>query len=152
MQHGSFDKKAALRPATVCIRCSNMRNRKKKNLSPCGKRFSFYAPAGIRTLGISRKRLTASGGLKNLLRKLGVQCSNVRNRKKKNLSPCGKRFSFYAPAGIRTLDTRLKRAVLYLLSYWGAYSWDGGTRTHYIGVKVRCVTITLHPNIMAIQS
>ena len=24
--------------------------------------------------------------------------------------------------------------------------WDGGTRTHYIGVKVRCVTITLHPN------
>ena len=23
--------------------------------------------------------------------------------------------------------------------------WDGGTRTHYIGVKVRCVTITLHP-------
>ncbi len=82
----------------------------------------------------------------------GVQCSNVRNRKKKNLLPCGKRFSFYAPAGIRTLDTRLKRAVLYLLSYWGTYSWDGGTRTHYIGVKVRCVTITLHPNIMAIQA
>ena len=27
-----------------------------------------------------------------------------------------------APAGIRTLDTRLKRAVLYLLSYWGIYS------------------------------
>ena len=25
--------------------------------------------------------------------------------------------------------------------------WDGGTRTHYIGVKVRCVTITLHPNV-----
>ncbi len=25
--------------------------------------------------------------------------------------------------------------------------WDGGTRTHYIGVKVRCVTITLHPRI-----
>ena len=69
MQHGSFDKKAALCPVTVCIRCSNVRNRKKKNLSPCGKRFSFYAPAGIRTLGISRKRLTASGGLKNLLRK-----------------------------------------------------------------------------------
>ena len=77
---------------------------------------------------------------------------------------------FGAPAGIRTLDTRLKRAVLYLLSYWGRYinffrfsgkqeleesyrrGWDGGTRTHYIGVKVRCVTITLHPNIMAIQS
>ena len=98
MQHGSFDKKAALRPVTVCIRCSN-----------------------------------------------------VRNRKKKNLSPCGKRFSFYAPAGIRTLDTRLKRAVLYLLSYWGAYSWDGGTRTHYIGVKVRCVTITLHPKIFTLK-
>ena len=29
----------------------------------------------------------------------------------------------------------------------GACGWDGGTRTHYIGVKVRCVTITLHPNI-----
>ena len=58
---------------------------------------------------------------------------------------------------------RLKRAVLYLLSYWGRYinffrapreseesyrrGWDGGTRTHYIGVKVRCVTITLHPII-----
>ena len=70
---------------------------------------------------------------------------------------------FGAPAGIRTLDTRLKRAVLYLLSYWGRYinffrapreseesyrrGWDGGTRTHYIGVKVRCVTITLHPII-----
>ena len=26
--------------------------------------------------------------------------------------------------------------------------WDGGTRTHYIGVKVRCVTITLHPIVM----
>ena len=26
---------------------------------------------------------------------------------------------FYAPAGTRTPDTRLKRAVLYLLSYWG---------------------------------
>ena len=50
-----------------------------------------------------------------------------------------------------------------LLSYWGRYinffrapreseesyrrGWDGGTRTHYIGVKVRCVTITLHPII-----
>lgn len=34
MQHGSFDKKTALRPVTVCIRCSNVRNRKKKNLSP----------------------------------------------------------------------------------------------------------------------
>ena len=71
---------------------------------------------------------------------------------------------FGAPAGIRTLDTRLKRAVLYLLSYWGKYinffrapreseesyrrGWDGGTRTHYIGVKVRCVTITLHPSII----
>ena len=28
--------------------------------------------------------------------------------------------------------------------------WDGGTRTHYIGVKVRCVTITLHPNLFAV--
>lgn len=26
-----------------------------------------------------------------------------------------------APAGARTPDTRLKRAVLYLLSYWGKY-------------------------------
>ena len=26
-----------------------------------------------------------------------------------------------APAGTRTLDTRLKRAVLYLLSYWGIF-------------------------------
>ena len=26
--------------------------------------------------------------------------------------------------------------------------WDGGTRTHYIGVKVRCVAITLHPNML----
>ena len=79
---------------------------------------------------------------------------------------------FGAPAGIRTPDTLLKRQVLCLLSYWGGYisfsgndahsirckpdgkpepaegdqrGWDGGTRTHYIGVKVRCVTITLHP-------
>ena len=83
-----------------------------------------------------------------------------------NPSPTGNGFGLYcfgAPAGIRTLDTRLKRAVLYLLSYWGRYinffrapreseesyrrGWDGGTRTHYIGVKVRCVTITLHPII-----
>ena len=74
-----------------------------------------------------------------------------------------------APAGIRTPDTLLKRQVLCLLSYWGACirtsaasallwvggsresffnGWDGGTRTHYIGVKVRCVTITLHPSII----
>ena len=57
-----------------------------------------------------------------------------------------------APAGIRTPDTLLKRQVLCLLSYWGvlfggSLGWDGGTRTHYIGVKVRCVTITLHPSI-----
>ena len=72
-----------------------------------------------------------------------------------NIEKAGTRFRETcfsgAPAGIRTLDTRLKRAVLYLLSYWGIfifeYSWDGGTRTHYIGVKVRCVTITLHPKI-----
>ena len=33
----------------------------------------------------------------------------------------GRKPSFFvgAPAGTRTLDTRLKRAVLYLLSYWG---------------------------------
>ncbi len=28
-------------------------------------------------------------------------------------------LSYDAPAGTRTPDTRLKRAVLYLLSYWG---------------------------------
>ena len=51
-------------------------------------------------------------------------------------------LSYDAPAGTRTPDTRLKRAVLYLLSYWGISkkSWDGGTRTHNDGVKVRCVT------------
>ena len=31
-----------------------------------------------------------------------------------------------APAGARTLDTRLKRAVLYLLSYWGALAGMAG--------------------------
>ena len=31
--------------------------------------------------------------------------------------------NFGAPAGTRTQDTRLKRAVLYLLSYWGL--WQG---------------------------
>gem|GEM_PF-7034342 len=43
-----------------------------------------------------------------------------------------------APAGIRTPDTLLKRQVLCLLSYWGisVLGWDGGTRTHYIRVKV----------------
>ena len=41
-----------------------------------------------------------------------------------------------APAGIRTPDTLLKRQVLCLLSYWGMSGWDGGTRTHYIRVKV----------------
>jgi hypothetical protein len=43
---------------------------------------------------------------------------------------------FGAPAGIRTPDTLLKRQVLCLLSYWGRLGWDGGTRTHYIRVKV----------------
>ena len=57
-----------------------------------------------------------------------------------------------APAGIRTPDTLLKRQVLCLLSYWGVSGWDGGTRTHYIGVKVRCVTITLHPNLYFIRT
>ena len=60
-----------------------------------------------------------------------------------------------APAGIRTPDTLLKRQVLCLLSYWGICGingWDGGTRTHYIGVKVRCVTITLHPNMASTGS
>ena len=33
---------------------------------------------------------------------------------------------FGAPAGTRTLDTRLKRAVLYLLSYWGALAGMAG--------------------------
>ena len=32
-------------------------------------------------------------------------------------------------------------------SFFRRCGWDGGTRTHYIGVKVRCVTITLHPNV-----
>ena len=44
-----------------------------------------------------------------------------------------------APAEIRTPDTLLKRQVLCLLSYWGMsliFGWDGGTRTHYIRVKV----------------
>ena len=41
-----------------------------------------------------------------------------------------------APAEIRTPDTLLKRQVLCLLSYWGMSGWDGGTRTHYIRVKV----------------
>ena len=50
-------------------------------------------------------------------------------------------FLFGAPAGIRTPDTLLKRQVLCLLSYWGvlfggSLGWDGGTRTHYIRVKV----------------
>ena len=91
---------------------------------------------------------------------------------KKTREACGLSCFFGAPAGTRTPDTLLKRQVLYLLSYWGvccfftgscslhfasargipvgcqdACGWDGGTRTHYIGVKVRCVTITLHPNI-----
>ena len=65
-------------------------------------------------------------------------------------------FSFGAPSGIRTPDTLLKRQVLCLLSYWGvlfggSLGWDGGTRTHYIGVKVRCVTITLHPKISTLK-
>ena len=45
-------------------------------------------------------------------------------------------FLFGAPSGIRTPDTLLKRQVLCLLSYWGMSGWDGGTRTHYIRVKV----------------
>ena len=50
-------------------------------------------------------------------------------------------FFLGAPAEIRTPDTLLKRQVLCLLSYWGIYyirliGWDGGTRTHYIRVKV----------------
>ena len=87
-----------------------------------------------------------------MLRKLGVHGSKRENGKKKEALTNVRASNFGAPAGIRTLDTRLKRAVLYLLSYWGIYGWDGGTRTHYIGVKVRCVTITLHPNIMAIRT
>ena len=45
-------------------------------------------------------------------------------------------LSFGASSGIRTPDTLLKRQVLCLLSYWGMSGWDGGTRTHYIRVKV----------------
>ena len=48
-------------------------------------------------------------------------------------------FFLGAPAEIRTPDTLLKRQVLCLLSYWGMsliFGWDGGTRTHYIRVKV----------------
>ena len=57
-----------------------------------------------------------------------------------------------APAGARTPDTRLKRAVLYLLSYWGRNkSWDGGTRTHNDGVKVRCVTAYTTSHCFMIQ-
>ena len=52
----------------------------------------------------------------------GVQSSNPWfNSAEKQESR--KRLSCFsgAPAGIRTLDTRLKRAVLYLLSYWGIW-------------------------------
>ena len=48
-------------------------------------------------------------------------------------------WSFGDPPEIRTPDTLLKRQVLCLLSYWGMsliFGWDGGTRTHYIRVKV----------------
>ena len=54
---------------------------------------------------------------------------------KKSPRQKARRF-FGAPAGIRTPDTLLKRQVLCLLSYWGMSGWDGGTRTHYIRVKV----------------
>ncbi len=37
------------------------------------------------------------------------------------------------PAGTRTPDLRLKRALLYQLSYWVIYGWDGWTRTSECG-------------------
>ena len=121
----------------------------------------FGAPAGIRPPAGGPGR----GSDVPLARYSPPLPSNPCLHNIKNIPPClwqgGNIFG--APAGIRTLDTRLKRAVLYLLSYWGRYinffhapreseesyrrGWDGGTRTHYIGVKVRCVTITLHPII-----
>ena len=37
------------------------------------------------------------------------------------------------PAGTRTPDLRLKRALLYQLSYWVIFGWDGWTRTSECG-------------------
>ena len=37
------------------------------------------------------------------------------------------------PAGTRTPDLRLKRALLYQLSYWVITGWDGWTRTSECG-------------------
>jgi hypothetical protein len=49
----------------------------------------------------------------------GLSSQSFITEQKKNFPYQNEKFFFYAPAGIRTLDTRLKRAVLYLLSYWG---------------------------------
>ena len=112
-------------------------------------RLSFGAPAGIELLlrKISRacSKLRRPSALKTCHRHVFLtrrpsQGSNPlggKQERKKRLPSCdGSLFSFGAPAGIRTPDTLLKRQVLCLLSYWGICGWDGGTRTHYIRVKV----------------
>ena len=53
-----------------------------------------------------------------------------------------------APAGARTPDTRLKRAVLYLLSYWGRYeTGTAGLEPTMTESKSGVLPLTLHPII-----
>ena len=58
-----------------------------------------------------------------------------------------------APAGARTPDTRLKRAVLYLLSYWGRYeTGTAGLEPTMTESKSGVLPLTLHPIIVPAQT
>ncbi len=81
----------------------------------------------------------------------------------KRKAPHTGRFPFGDPAGTRTPDLRLKRALLYQLSYWVASLQTGcssrfdvagmaGLEPANAGVKVPCLTTWLHPNITVLKS
>lgn len=69
----------------------------------------LYDPQNPRMTPKIRLGLTALGTIRQYCRSL----------KKPQILDFLRIWGFSAPTGTRTPDTRLKRAVLYLLSYWG---------------------------------
>ena len=102
---------------------------------PCGMAFAFGAPAGIRTPDTLLKRqvlcLLSYWGLFVLPNAKPSAVGSIWKRRK------AASVNVVMPARPHDLMASIRRC-----------GWDGGTRTHYIGVKVRCVTITLHPKIL----
>ena len=98
---------------------------------PCGMAFAFGAPAGIRTPDTLLKRQVLC-----LLSYWGVF-----------FLPNAKRLSHWKRRKAASVNVVMPARPHDLMASIRRCGWDGGTRTHYIGVKVRCVTITLHPKV-----